>query len=75
MELVWNNPSPNRTAYRPPVWEVIGRNGVARVISDGEIQAIAERKLIHSAKDVLNQLQAWVLCFCCFSGVSPYTFH
>ena len=58
MELVWNNPSPNRTAYRPPVWEVIGRNGVTRLISEDELQAIAERKLIHKAKDVLNELQA-----------------
>lgn len=63
MELVWNNPNPNRTIYRPPMWEVIGRNGATRVISDDELQAIAKRKPSRSAKDVLNQLQSGVPFF------------
>lgn len=66
MELVWNNPSPNRTVYRPPVWEVIGRDGTSRVISDHEVQAIAARRLDHGAKDVLNELQTGFSLSYCF---------
>jgi len=66
MELVWNNPSPNRTVYRPPVWEVINRDGTRRVISGHEVQAIVKSKVDHGAKDVLNQLKARVPFFNCF---------
>jgi hypothetical protein len=66
MELVWNNPSPNRTVYRPSVWEVIRRNGTSRVIPAHEIQAIADRKLDHRAKEVFNDLQTLFSLYSCF---------
>jgi hypothetical protein len=66
MELVWNNRSPNRTVYRPSVWEVIGTNGTTRVISAHEIQAIAARRLDHGMKEAFNDSQAWPAPYSCF---------
>jgi hypothetical protein len=66
MELVWNNPSPNRTVYRPPVWEVIRRNGTSKVIPTHEIQAIAVRKLNHRVKEACNDSQALFSPYFCF---------
>lgn len=66
MELVWNNPSPNRTIYRAPVWEIIRRNGTGRIISAHEIQAIADRKLDYRAKEVFNDSQVSFLAYFCF---------
>jgi hypothetical protein len=63
MELLWNNPSPNRTVYRPSVWEVLDRNGTSRVISAHEIQSIAEHKLPRAAKEAFNDLQTLFFCF------------
>jgi hypothetical protein len=66
MELLWNNPNPNRTLHRPPVWQVIRRDGTRRSISDHEVQAIAEREVDPSANDALSPLQARVPLFYCF---------
>ena len=66
MELVWNNRSPNRTVYRPAVWEVIRRNGTSRVIPVHEIQSIADRKLDHGVKEVFNDSQALLAPYFCF---------
>ncbi len=57
MELVWNNPSPNRTVYRPSAWEVIRKNGTRKVVRADEIQTIADQKADHGAKQVSNDLQ------------------
>jgi hypothetical protein len=66
MELIWNNPSPNQTVYRPAVWEVIRRNGTSRVIPAHEIQAIAERKRNHGVKEVSSDLQTLFSPYVCF---------
>jgi hypothetical protein len=66
MELVWNNPSPNRTVYRPPGWEVIRRNGTRKVIPAHEIRTIAVRKLNHRVKEVCNDSQAFLSPYFCF---------
>ncbi len=66
MKLVWNNRRPNRTVYRPSVWEVIGTNGTTRVISAHEIQAIAARRLDHGVKDGFNDSQALTAPYVCF---------
>lgn len=66
MELVWNNPSPNRTAHRPLVWELLRRNGTSRVISDNEVQAMADRKLVHGANEALTEVQTAFAAYFCF---------
>lgn len=66
MELVWNNRSPNRTLYRPSVWEVIGTNGTARVISAHEIQAGAARRPDHGADEPFNDSPALPAPYICF---------
>ena len=63
MELVWNNPSPNRTVYRPPVWEVIHRDGSSRAILAHEIQAINCHKLEDGMKEAVAVV-ATGLVFC-----------
>ena len=63
MELVWNNPSPNRRAYRAPVWEVLRRNGTRKLISTHEIYGIAEHKLDLPAKEAINDLPGFFFCF------------
>ena len=63
MELVWNNPNPNRTVYRPALWEVLSRNGTPRLISAHEIQGFAKRKLDSTAKEAFNDLQGLFFCF------------
>ena len=57
MELVWNNPNPNRTIYRPPVWELIRRNGTSRLILAHQIQAVADRTPDPGVKEVFNDSQ------------------
>lgn len=64
MELVWNNPSPNRTVYRPAVWEVIHKDGSSRVIPVDEIQAITCRKLEHGVKDAGAVVATGLGIFC-----------
>jgi len=64
MELVWSNPSPNRTVDRPTVWEVFRRNGTSRVIPACEIQAMADRKPDHGVKAVFHDLQTLFSPFC-----------
>ena len=64
MELVWDNPNPNRTVERPSVWEVVRRNGSSKIVSVGEIQRISARKL--AARDALRELQTPLAVFLCF---------
>ena len=66
MELVWNNPNPKRTIYRPPVWELIRRNGTSRLILARQIQAIANRKLDPGVKEVCNDSQTALATYFCF---------
>jgi len=64
MELVWSNPSPNRTVDGPTVWEVFRKNGTSRVIPAYEIQPMADRKSDHGVKEVLHDLQTLFSPFC-----------
>jgi hypothetical protein len=66
VELVWNNPSPNRTVYRSPVWEVIRTNGTRRVIPAHEIQAMADSKPDYGVKEVSSDLQTLSSPYFCF---------
>jgi len=66
MELVWNNPSPDRTVDRPAAWEVIGRDGTKRVFSTDEVQAIADRKIAHRANDATHGMESLVSLYFCF---------
>lgn len=66
MELVRNNSNPNRTIYRPPLWEVIRRNRTTRIIPAHEIQAIADRKLDHRVKEGFNNSQSVLVPYICF---------
>jgi hypothetical protein len=65
MELVWNNPSPNRKVYRPSVWEVMHKEGSSRVIPVHEIQAITSRILERGVKEA-DAVVATSLVFLCF---------
>jgi len=66
MELIWSNPSPNRTVYRSPVWEVIRTNGTSRVIHVRQVRGIADLKLGHGAKEIFNDLQTSLSVYFCF---------
>jgi hypothetical protein len=64
MELVWSNPSPSRTLYRPPRWEVIASDGTSRIISAAEIGTMADPNLV--VKEGVNGLQTVFLLDFCF---------
>lgn len=66
MDLVWNNPNPDRTANRPPAWEVVARDGTMRVISADEVRAEAGRKIAHDVKDVANASESLLSLSFCF---------
>ena len=66
MELIWNNPSPNRTADRPLEWEVISRNGTSTVIRADEIQAVRDRKVNRAVKEAVNDVQTVLSAYFCF---------
>lgn len=63
MDLVWNNPRPNRTVDRPLGWEIVRRNGTRRVLPDPGIQAISDCK-DHGVKDAGAPVATGVLGFC-----------
>jgi len=66
MEVVWNNPRPNRTLHRASLWEVVARDGTTMVISSDEVQAIADRKMAHGVKDVTNGSESLLSLYFCF---------
>jgi hypothetical protein len=66
MELVWNNPSPNRTVDRPTVWEVFRRDGTSRAILAHDTRAIADRTLELRIKEEFNDLQTLFSSGFCF---------
>ncbi len=66
MELVWNNPNPSRTAYRPPMWELIGRDGTTKLVTADEIQVVADRKLGRDVKDVVDRVATPFSAYFCF---------
>jgi hypothetical protein len=66
VELVWNNPNPNRIAYRPSAWEVIGRDGTTKVVAADEIHAIADPKLAHGEKNVRDDVKTSFAAYFCF---------
>jgi len=66
MELVWNNPNPDRTANRPPACEVVARDGTRRVVSADEVQAMADGEIAHDVKDVANASESLLSLYFCF---------
>jgi hypothetical protein len=66
MELVWDNPSPNRTLDRPAIWEVVARDGTTSVISVDEIQAFADRKTSHGVNEIVSGLESLASLYFCF---------
>jgi len=59
VELVWNNPKPNRTIDRPAVWEVTRRNGTTTFINTHTVQAVADRDRDDGEEEIFNDY----LCF------------
>ena len=65
MEVVWNNPRPNRTLHRASLWEVVARDGTTMVISADEVQAMAGRRMGEKLDSDANGLEnAFSLYFC-----------
>ena len=64
MELAWNNPAPNRTAYRAPAWEVTYKDGSSKVISAHELRAITNRKLDDGVKEATAVVATGPIPFC-----------